>query len=42
MNAYIEEIFELEQVRTSTKRLHEILDAKCKKSDLNKVTKNQC
>ena len=41
MDVYAEEVHELEQVRTSTKRLHIILDAKYEKSDLNKVMKNQ-
>ena len=40
-NAYAEEINELEQVLTSTKKLRAILDAKYKKADLNKVMKNQ-
>ena len=42
MNAYTEEIYELEQVRTSTKRLCVILDAKYENTDLNKVMKNKC
>ena len=42
MNAYAEEIHELEKVRTSTKLLRVILDAKYEKADLNKVMKNQC
>ena len=41
-NAYTEDINESEQVRTSTKRLHAILDYKYKKADLNKVMENQC
>ena len=42
MKAYTEEINESEQVRTSTKQLHVILDAKYEKAYLNKVMKNQC
>ena len=34
MNAYAEEIHESEHVRTSTKQLHVILDAKYEKADL--------
>ena len=41
MNAYTEAIYEPEQVRTSTKLLRVILDAKYEKADLNKVMKNQ-
>ena len=41
MNAYVEWVHESEQVRTSTKTLRVILDAKYKKADLNKVMKNQ-
>ena len=41
MHAYVEEIFELEQVCTSIKGLHTFLDAKYGKK-LNKVIKNQC
>ena len=33
---------ELEQVCTSTKLLHVILDAKYEEEDLNKVKENQC
>ena len=39
---YASEIHESEQVCTFDKRLHAILDARYKKEDLNKVTKNQC
>ena len=35
MNTYLEEVFESQHVRTSTKKLCTILDAKHKKSDLN-------
>ena len=41
MNSHAEELHESEQVRTSTNQLHEILDAKYKNSDLNKVIKYQ-
>ena len=41
MNAYSEEINELEQVHTSTKKLNVILDAKYEKEHLNKVMDNQ-
>ena len=40
-SAYVEEVFELEHVRTSTKISHIILDAKYKKEDLNKAMKNK-
>ena len=40
-NSYTEEIHESEQVRTSTKRLRVILDAKYKKEYLHKVMKNK-
>ena len=40
-SSYIEEIHESEQVRTYTNLLRVILDAKYKKSDLNRVTENQ-
>ena len=42
MDAYIKELFESENIRTSTKQLHTILYSKCYKSDLNKVIKEQC
>ena len=42
MNAYAEELNEPEQVPTSNKLLHVILDAKYEKEDLNKVVENQC
>ena len=42
MNAYVDKVFELEQVRNSTKQLRTILYAKYKKSDLNKLMKNKC
>ena len=42
MNAHTEEVNEQEKVRTSTRRLLIILDAKNEKADLNKVMENQC
>ena len=42
MNTCTGEIHEPEQVYTSNKQLHLILDAKYEKADLNKVTENQC
>ena len=41
MDAYAEEVHELEPVRISTKLLCVILDAKYEKKALNKVMKNQ-
>ena len=41
-NAYVEEVYESENVRTDTKLLRVILYAKYKKGDLHKVMKNQC
>ena len=41
-NAYVEEVYESQHVRTATKRLRVILDAKYEKSDLHKVMENQC
>ena len=41
-NAYVEEVYESEHVRTATKRLCVILDAKYGKSDLHQVMENQC
>ena len=41
-NAYAEEVYESEDVRTATKRLHIILDAKHEKPDLHKVMENKC
>ena len=41
-NAYIEEVYEPEHVRTINKLLRVILDAKYKKGDLHKVMENQC
>ena len=41
MNAYVEEVFESEHIRTSTKCLLKILDYKYKVADLNKLMKNQ-
>ena len=40
--AYFEEVYESEHVRTATKWLRVILDAKYKKSDLHKVMETQC
>ena len=40
-NAYIDEIYELEQVRTSTKQLHTNLYAKNTEENLNKAMENQ-
>ena len=42
MYAYAEEINKSEQVRTSTKKLNQILYSKYKKAYLNKFMKNQC
>ena len=42
MNTYVEELYESEHARTSTKWLRVILDAKYKQADLNKVTEKQC
>ena len=42
MNSFIEELFQLEHVETSTKQLCTILGANYKKEDLKKVMKNQC
>ena len=41
-NAYTEELYELEHVRTDTKRLRVILDAKYEKADSHKVMETQC
>ena len=41
-NAHVEEVYESENVRTATKRLRVILDAKYEKEDLHKVMENQC
>ena len=41
-NAYVEEIYESENVDTATKRLRVILYAKYEKSDLHKVMETQC
>ena len=41
-DAYVEEVYESEHIRTATKRLHVLLDAKYEKSDLHKVMENQC
>ena len=40
MNDFAEEIHELEQVRTSNKRLRVILDDKYKRTDLTKAVGN--
>ena len=42
MNAYAEEIYELEQVWTATKQLRVTLDTKYEKVNLNKVMENPC
>ena len=41
-DAYVEEVYDSEHVRTATKRLSVILDSKYKKADLNKVMETQC
>ena len=41
MNAYIEEIYESEQVRIFNKRLHTILDSKYVNTDLNRIIKKK-
>ena len=41
MSTYMKEVYEEEQVLTSTKQLCVILDAKYEKDDLNEVLKNQ-
>ena len=41
-NAYIEEVYESEHVRTATKLLRVILNAKYENADLYKVMENQC
>ena len=41
-NSYIEEVYASEHVRTTTKQLHVILDAKYNKSYLHKVMESQC
>ena len=41
-NAYVRELYESEHVRTATKRLRVILDAKYEKVDLHNVMENQC
>ena len=40
--AYVEEVYELEHIRTATKKLRAILDAKYEKADLDKVMETQC
>ena len=42
MNAYAEEVYELEHGSTSTKQLCLILDAIYEKVDLHKVMETQC
>ena len=42
LNAYVDEVYELKHVLTSTKILRTIVYAKYEKVDLNKVMKNQC
>ena len=41
-NAYVEEVYYSDNVRTATKLLRVILDAKYEKENLNKVMENQC
>ena len=41
-NAYVEEVYESQHVRTATKRLRVIFDSRYKKEDLHKVMENQC
>ena len=41
-NAYAEEVYESQHLRTATKLLHVTLYAKYEKSDLNKVMETQC
>ena len=41
-DAYVKEVYESENVRTATKWLRVILDAKYEKSDLHKVIENKC
>ena len=41
-NAYVKEVYESEHVRTATKQLRAILDAKYEKSDLHNVMETQC
>ena len=41
-DAYVEEIFDSEIIHTSTKQLCKTLDAKHKKSGLNRNMKEQC
>ena len=42
MNSFIEKVFKLEHIHTSTKMLCIILDDKYEKAHLNKVLKNEC
>ena len=41
-NAYVEEVYETEHLRTDIKQLCVILDAKYKKAYLHKVMETQC
>ena len=41
-NAYVKEFYESEHIRTATKLLRVLLDAKYKKADLNNVMETQC
>ena len=41
-NAYVEEVYESEHVRTAKNKLRVILDDKYEKSDLHKVMENRC
>ena len=42
MNTYADKVCVSEQVRTYTKQLRTVLDAKYEKEDLNKLVKNKC
>ena len=41
-DAYVEEVYESEHIRTSTKQIRVILDAKYEKANLHKVMETQC
>ena len=41
-DAYVEEVYESEHLRTATKRLRTILDTKNEKSYLHKFVETQC
>ena len=42
LNAYVEEVYESEHLRTATKQVRVILYAKYKKADVQKVMETQC